>query len=405
VSNPPYGSGPDPRVSAPDDTPYADPYQTGQATSSTIYEDLPAQPADVSYGSVEQPPTADMSQEQSKADVAKDEAAAVKDTAVEAGKGVAETAKDEAANVAAEAKYQAKSLLNTASDEVRSQASTQQSRLAEAVHSLSKELGGMASNSPESGPLTDLAHQAARKGGEIAHWLENREPADVLEEVRAFARRRPVMFLGLCALAGIVAGRLTRSAVAANTSLDSKTDDSQLTARRGYAGAPDGYAGTAQPAGGDYSTGVPQSGYPTGTAYPGAGEYPGAVPQTNYPTGGGEYSAAGQVGQVPTGGYQGGVPQAAYQTGGADYTGAAQPPVGGYQGGVPQTGYPTGGDAGSVAAPADPAEGEYPEQQGRETEAAPTPPSTGAAGGMPSSGSGYADEEGRQQPYGGESNR
>ena len=42
-----------------------------------------------------------------------------------------------------------------------------------------------------------------------AHWLQDREPADVLESVRSYGRRHPVTFLALCGLAGIVAGRLT----------------------------------------------------------------------------------------------------------------------------------------------------------------------------------------------------
>ena len=69
--------------------------------------------------------------------------------------------------------------------------------------------------------MSDLVQQAANKGNEIVSWLENREPADVLADVRRFAARRPVMFLALCGLAGVVAGRITRGAVAANTSVDS----------------------------------------------------------------------------------------------------------------------------------------------------------------------------------------
>src|SRR6185437_6977165 len=110
--------------------------------------------------------------------------------------------------------------------EVQTQAGSQQQKIATAVHAMSKELGGMASGSAESGPLTDLAQQASRKGGEIAHWLENKEHRDVLTEVSAFARRRQVTFLAFCGLAGVVAGRVTRGAVAANTSLDSTDSDS-----------------------------------------------------------------------------------------------------------------------------------------------------------------------------------
>ena len=69
--------------------------------------------------------------------------------------------------------------------------------------------------------MTDLAQEASRRVGEISHWLDNHEPRDVLEEVKRFARRQPVAFLALAAAAGVVAGRLTRGAVAADTSVDS----------------------------------------------------------------------------------------------------------------------------------------------------------------------------------------
>ena len=72
--------------------------------------------------------------------------------------------------------------------------------------------------------MTDLAQEASRRAGEISHWLDNHEPADLLDEVRRFARRRPVAFFALAAAAGVVAGRVTRGAVAANTSVDSDTE-------------------------------------------------------------------------------------------------------------------------------------------------------------------------------------
>ncbi|HEU4547488.1 MAG TPA: hypothetical protein VFR88_14435 [Microlunatus sp.] len=157
----------------------------------------------------------------SKVEEAKGEAKQVAGTALDSGKDVAQTAKNEAAHVAAEAKQQAASLFDTVRTEAGEQASTQQQRVAEALHGLAKELDGMAAGSEQSGPLTDLAHQASAKGGEIAHWLQEREPADVLEAVRSFGRRRPVAFLALCGLAGVLAGRVTRSTVANRTSLDS----------------------------------------------------------------------------------------------------------------------------------------------------------------------------------------
>ncbi|HET9650138.1 MAG TPA: hypothetical protein VFP34_18175 [Microlunatus sp.] len=157
-------------------------------------------------------------------DAVKNEAAAMKDTAVSAGADVAHTAKEQAQNVATEAGVQAKNLAHQVRAEVADQASTQLSRVADSLHSLSKELGSMASTSDQHGPMTDLVHQASRKGGQLAHWLENREPSDVLSEVTLFARRRPFAFLSLCFAAGVLAGRVTRGGIAANTSLDSPSD-------------------------------------------------------------------------------------------------------------------------------------------------------------------------------------
>jgi hypothetical protein len=188
------------------------------------------------------------------AGTAKGEAGQVADTAVRSGKQVAETAKAEVGNVAAETKHQAASLLDTVRSEVGQQAGTQQQRIADAVRSLSTELDSMTFSSPESGPLTDFARQASRKGGEIAEWLQDKEPTDVLDSVRSYARRRPGTFLVLCGLAGVVAGRLTRSAVAARTSLDSK-DASDTSAPRRELGTSYAAAAPVEPTP-SYSTGV-----------------------------------------------------------------------------------------------------------------------------------------------------
>jgi hypothetical protein len=161
----------------------------------------------------------------SKKEAASAEATEIKDTAVAAGADVAETAKQEASQVAQEAGAQARSLLDQLRAEVRDQGSGRKEWLASTLHSFSKELGSMASRSEENGPVTDLAHQASRKSGEVAHWLDNHEPAEVLDQVKAFARRRPFAFLALCAAAGVVAGRITRGAVAANTSLDTPEEN------------------------------------------------------------------------------------------------------------------------------------------------------------------------------------
>jgi hypothetical protein len=237
MSNSPYR--PDPSQADPY---VSDPYVTDpSATQSTepvgsTYPATEAYPASGYYATTESSSTSVGDQsggDASTKDVAKEQAAEVKDTAVDAGKNVAGTVKQEAQNVTAEAGAQAKSLLSSATSELKSQASTQQSRFASTLSGYSDELHGLVSGNGQGGPLTDLVHQAAQKSSEISSWLENKEPADVLDEVRRFARRRPLAFLGLCALAGIAAGRVTRGAVAANTEVDSPRSTGGNTAALG----------------------------------------------------------------------------------------------------------------------------------------------------------------------------
>lgn len=146
----------------------------------------------------------------STADVAKDQAGDVAQTAKEGGQRVASTAVDQAANVGSEAKQQAANLLQQAGSELSSQASQQQQRLAEGLRSLGDELHSMAEGNDQPGMATQLARQGADLSHQVSSWFEDREPGQLLNEVRSFARQRPGTFLLLAAGAGILAGRLTR---------------------------------------------------------------------------------------------------------------------------------------------------------------------------------------------------
>jgi len=178
-------------------------------------------------------------------DTAKGEAVNIKDTAAGAVSGLRDAAKSEVANVAGGARYQVGNLVDQTRSELRGQVNNQQSQLASRLNSWASELGSMASKSDDSGPMTELAQQASRRVGEISHWLDTHEPSDLLDEVKRFARRRPGTFLALAAAAGVVAGRVTRGAVAANTSVDSDTDPTPARAydsddRGGYDGGLEG---------------------------------------------------------------------------------------------------------------------------------------------------------------------
>jgi hypothetical protein len=152
-------------------------------------------------------------------DVAKDEAKNVQQTAVQAGSQVASTATDQAKEVVQETQRQAKDLLDQGRTQVREQAISQQQKAGQSLSSLAQELRGLAdgTSSGAPGPARDLLQQGAGIVESFAGKLQNREPAELLDEVRNFARRKPGMFLLGAAAAGVLAGRLTRGVTAAHS--------------------------------------------------------------------------------------------------------------------------------------------------------------------------------------------
>ncbi|MET4783682.1 hypothetical protein [Glaciihabitans sp. UYNi722] len=157
-----------------------------------------------------------------KADLAKDEAKAVAGDAKDAAQDVAASAKEKAADVASEAKGQAKGLLEEATGELREQAGTQKKRAAEQLHSVGEQLNSMANSSEDSGPAVDLVRNLGGRAGAVASWLGDRDTDQVLADVRAYASRNPGTFIGIAAVAGILAGRLSKS-LAANAKDDSES--------------------------------------------------------------------------------------------------------------------------------------------------------------------------------------
>ena len=152
-------------------------------------------------------------------DVAKDEAKNVQQTAVQAGSQVASTATDQAKEVVQETQRQAKDLLDQGRSQVREQAITQQQKAGQSLTSLAQELRGLAdgTSSGAPGPARDLLQQASGMVDDFAHKLQTRDPGELLDDVRSFARRKPGLFLLGAAAAGVLAGRLTRGVQAAHT--------------------------------------------------------------------------------------------------------------------------------------------------------------------------------------------
>lgn len=190
----------------------------------------PPGPVDPVGGTRASTTTTALGDDQSTKDTAKHEARGVAQDSVEGGKHVAAVGTDQAKQVASEAGHQAKALLGQAQSELVDHASSQQHRVADQLHSLSHELGSMASKSDEEGLAKDLAQQASQQLGGIAHWLEKREPGDLITEVKDFARRKPGTFLAVAAGIGLLAGRMTRGVKAGAPDQNARTTDVAVTA-------------------------------------------------------------------------------------------------------------------------------------------------------------------------------
>src|SRR5215203_5063974 len=151
-------------------------------------------------------------------DVAVGEARNVGQTAAQAGGQVASVATDQAKQVAQETQRQAKDLLEQGRTQVKDQVVTQQQKAGQSLTSLAQELRSLADGTSQGapGPARDLLQQASSSVENFAAMLQNREPADLLEEVRSFARRKPGLFLLGAAAAGVLAGRLTSGVKAAH---------------------------------------------------------------------------------------------------------------------------------------------------------------------------------------------
>src|SRR3954470_3405537 len=139
------------------------------------------------------------------------EAKSVASDAAESGRQVAGTAASGAKDVVSEASTQLRQLFGQLRGELDDQASSQGQRAAGGLRSLADDLRQMASSSEQQGIAGDLAGQAAGRVNSVADWIENRQPGDMLEELRSLARRKPGAFLLGAAAIGVIGGRMTRS--------------------------------------------------------------------------------------------------------------------------------------------------------------------------------------------------
>lgn len=202
----------------------------------------------------------------------KEQAQQVAGTAKEEGAQVAATAKDEALHVAGEAKQQAANLLDQALSEVEQQSVTQRDRLVDTLRTFSDDVEKMlAGEGASNGLAADLARQVAERARSVTQSLQGRQPGEILEDVRGFARRRPTTFLVGALAAGVVVGRLARGA----------KDSGAVGASHAHGAG--GSPGAAQPQVAPTTSGVggPPAGTAAGEPVVGVTAAPGTLPPSD----------------------------------------------------------------------------------------------------------------------------
>ena len=247
-----------------------------------------------SQGSTEVPSKKDVAAESGKV-----EAQQLKNEAAGSGRRVKETAKEQAVAAKDEAMGQAHDLWGRLKEDLQGYVGPQQERLASTVRSVSDEVDAISQGKkPETEYVSGLLGNASGTVNSLASSLENKDPQQLLGDVRRFAARRPGTFLAIAAGIGLLAGRATRSAKDSDEIGNDHHDTVARTQAPAY-GTPstgDAYAyrndthgeGTRT-----YTDRVPGTVYPdqrdaqvSGTTYPGQGDT--QVPGTTYPGQGSE---------------------------------------------------------------------------------------------------------------------
>jgi hypothetical protein len=205
---------------------------------------------------------------------AKEKATAATSAATDEGRHVAGTARDEVLDVAGTAAEQARNVVGEARHQVTSQlndqATTQRDHLSQALRTFGDDLHQMVEQGPGGGIASDLAREVSDRARALGSHLEGREPGQLLDDARDFARRRPGTFLLGALAAGVVAGRLFRAtadgAAAASLAETGSTATTGTAPGTGPTGAASASAAPADgPAG--YTAPIPSLDEHTGAGY------------------------------------------------------------------------------------------------------------------------------------------
>lgn len=126
-------------------------------------------------------------------------------------------------------------LFSTLVGEIGNQASLQQRRVATTLREISDEFAWMLHDGSARGLAANVVERATVYSANAADWLDGRDPGDLVQETKRFAKRHPAALLGIALGAGLVAGRLTRNAsegVSVREANDARTGRNPVSVER-----------------------------------------------------------------------------------------------------------------------------------------------------------------------------
>jgi ElaB/YqjD/DUF883 family membrane-anchored ribosome-binding protein len=124
---------------------------------------------------------------------------------------VAGEAQEQVRAAARQAKDQVRDLVERGRSDVGDEAAARSRQAAGSVRTLADRVGALANGDPEAaGPLADLLREGQDRLQVFAGRLDD-GPSAVLDDVRRFARRQPVLFLASAGALGFLAGRFVRA--------------------------------------------------------------------------------------------------------------------------------------------------------------------------------------------------
>lgn len=136
----------------------------------------------------------------------------VSDTARAAAGDIASSAKDQARSLTDEARTEAEYLTGDVRDRLQEEARSQTRRASENLRQWSQDLDSMADRYESQSPVPGVVHQVAQSGIGAADYLDDKGVDGLVEEVKGFARRRPLAFLTGAAIVGFAIGRVIKAA-------------------------------------------------------------------------------------------------------------------------------------------------------------------------------------------------